>query len=727
MIEAIKEIGEFVSKTGPQGSSLLEGICLRVANKKGKEEKTQHTIIFDFKTDIKKIEIEVQETNCKEADGDSGKAYLWVDNFKGNKPPINITSDRSDNILSKTLPAINEKLQEKELSKEIERVINIFFSKKEVTDGKKKATKYYIKPEYFDLSEDTLKKLKELEGKIDSAKGNEDIEKGIKIFLKETGKLILSSKGKTTDDVNLFTVKINDHLICQKEGYKNMISHAKIENLFSQDGDYTKNLQTGICSICGNNGKTTSNATNLKFKFYMTDKVGFSSNLDGKFTKNYNICKKCYQDLMLAEKFIRENLKSYIGSLSVYIIPNFIHKVNNFDFIKFSEGIKSKTNSVSNIDSLNEFQHDLERFKDHEQIKSKFVINYLFYHQPPGSSEFKILKLIKDVPPSRLDQITEKEDEISNLVNKNYNGHKTLKIALDQIWFCIPVKKDKQGGKKAGYLRYLDIIDAVFSGEMVDYDFLINQFTEVLKIIYYEREGYNIWTNQDFVKKILQMNFLFLFLKKINCLGGFNMTGIKNVNGKNVDEMIPKEIQQYWNDLGTYEDDSRKGLFLLGYLIGEIGKAQKSKGIDKKPILNKITFQGMGREKLLRLVNEIFEKLSQYDRLKYNENIFSASQLLVDGNINEWKLSDQENVFYTLSGYAFSNFLGYQKYVNGLWDKIARIDAEINTLKKEGKDVKNEADLLDKAKKAIVEKEYKEVNEILKKLKEKQTIKVEVE
>ena len=31
----------------------------------------------------------------------------------------------------------------------------------------------------------------------------------------------------------------------------------------------------------------------------MTDKLGFSSDLDGKFTRNFNICETCYGDLVI--------------------------------------------------------------------------------------------------------------------------------------------------------------------------------------------------------------------------------------------------------------------------------------------------------------------------------------------------------------------------------------------------------------------------------------------
>ena len=306
-----------------------------------------------------------------------------------------------------------------------------------------------------------------------------------------------------------------------------MICNEKIETLFSETGSYKENFQRGICSICGCGNTTTSNATNLDFKSYMTDKIGFSSNLDGKFTKNFNICKECYQYLMIAENFIGDNLSSRIGGLSVYIIPHFILKVSGWDIEDFSKYIKSSTNSIVNLDSLREFQNKLEEFREYEAEKNNFVINYLFYQK--SKSEFKILKLIKDVPPSRRDFIRDKAQEIDNLVDGNYGGNRNLKIHLNRIWSCIPIKSDNSGAS-----RYLSVIDSIFSDKKIDYNFLINQFMDVIRINYFRRPGTNIkgykngrsvelsdkqleFSDIDrlMINKILQLNLLLLLFSKL--------------------------------------------------------------------------------------------------------------------------------------------------------------------------------------------------------------------
>jgi CRISPR-associated protein Csh1 len=709
MIEAIRRIGEYTIKGSLTNDTYLDGICLKVPEKtpnrkdRGKSFE-QHVVFLNFNNKTKKIELDFEKVNA--GGNDSGKEYLWVGNFKGNKPQVNITSNRIDNILTKSIPLMGDRVNGK-LKKDVETILDGFFNEKDHTDKNKINSTYYVKPERFAFSDESLNRLKEIENKLISSNTKKEVNKHIKDLTKDITKDILSAINLNADGVSLYTIKIDNNLVCQREEYVNMIFNEKITSLFDKSNKFYQDKV--VCSICGENNKeTTSDSTNLKFKFYMRDKLGFSSNLDGKFTRNFNICKECYQYLMIGENFIDTNLKTRIG-LVTYIIPHFIYTEDNLDMWDFSKYIKSSTNSIVNLYSLSDFQNKLENFREYEAEKNNFIINYLFY-RPSGQGDFKILKLIKDVPPSRLDFIRSKEQEIDNLVHSNRN----LKIDLNTIWSCIPIKSDNSGAS-----RYLSVIDSIFSDRKVDYNFLINQFTETIRIIKFEREGYNIGTKQDFTNKIIQLNLLLVLFSKLKVLGGLDMSKLSNTNIGEVGEgMLPKEILEYWNDVVLYEEEERRTLFLLGYLVGKIGNAQSVTGHKKKPILDKINFQGMGTDKLMRLSNDVLEKLRQYDKLQYNENIYSVLKSLMDNNIGKWSLSNQENVFYVLSGYAFSNYSGRQEYVKRIEEKIKQKESEIQKVREGGKDITEQEHLLDEAKKLFFgkEKDYKGVDELLKKI-----------
>lgn len=550
----------------------------------------------------------------------------------------------------------------------------------------------------------------------------EDFEKDLKNKIKNLKDDIISSLGDNFKEENIafLTLKIDGGLICMTDEYKHMVYDENIKKVFDNSGQYKDNYnQSGICSICAReNAETTSNVTNLEYKFYITDKRGFSSNLDNKFTKNYNICKDCYQHLMLAENFISKKLNTKIGDLSVYLIPQFVLKVSDFDIDDFSDCLKKTNNILTNIESIRDFQKEWEKFTEYfKGGKNSFIINYLFY-RPSTKGDFKILKLIKDVPPTRLDFIKKKEEEISLINSDHFGNDRRFNIDLNRIWYCIAVKIENN--EKIGTAKYLEVIDSIFSDRMVDYGFLINQFIDVLRIIKFEREGYNVWNKDsnykpDFTSKILQLNLLILFFKKLNILGGMTME--QNTSNIDYQERLPDEIKDYWKNLEIYGDERKRALFLLGYLMGEVGHKQSVKDIKNKPILNKVNFQGMGVEKLIRVLNEIPDKLRQYDILQYNEIIHTTCHLLMDNYIKKWELSNQENVFYTLSGYAFSNYAGWQRYKRGIEEKIKQTENDIQRAEEAGKDMSQQKTQLNEAKKLIAESEYNKANEILKQIK----------
>ncbi len=768
MIEAIKRIGEYAVEGNLTQDAFLNGICQKLETDRPFK---QYIIILNF--NIKNNKIEIEPVNVK--DGDSEKEYLWIGDTIRKKLYCPPTTRRIDRILTTTLPEIEERING-DIKTDIGRVLKEFF--KIDTDGK-----YNIIPEKFDFFEKKVKEIvhqaekikkslkeenpekketleekerqfkglwKEATGstlKLTNKRNKElinEIEQKCIFLLDHTTELlnkkyeelenliadIVNSKGfqyeytnnkpvTRSPNISIYTIKINNRLICQTNEYKKVLVNEKVSSLFNNSKKFYQNKST--CSICGENNKeTTSDSTNLEFAFYVRDKIGFSSNLDGRFTKNYNICKDCYQYLMIGETSIDNNLKTQIGMVA-YIIPHLIYNVNNLNIEDFSKYVKASTNSIVNLRSLKESKKELEKYSEYGAKKNNFVINYLFY-RPSAQSDFKILKLIKDVPPIRLDFIRRKEEEIINLVNSDYDGNKNLKVDLEAIWGCIPIKKGERGSY-SGYSRYLDIIDAVFSDNRVEYSFLINQFAEVIRIIKFKRNNYNILDNKNemnqsdyFTNKLLQFNFLLLFFKKLNALGGADMIETSNMVGVEVEELLPKQILDYWKGIEIYKDDRKKSLFILGYLIGEIGNAQSISGHEKMPILNKINFQGIGLEKLGWLSGQVVEKLRQYNKWQFNKDIYSAHIALMDRNKMQWKLSNQENLFYILSGFAFSNYLVRKRSKDKYFEKKKIISEYIEKAKEDGKNIEKEEITFKEANELEQKGRYSEGRKILEKI-----------
>jgi len=661
MIEAIREIGEYANKNSGD-NNLLENfskkIPLEKKNKKGHLVK-QHVVIFNFN-----LKNQIIECNFEEVGNDSGKKYLWLGNNPGNKPQIFFTSDVFSFIFGDSLSNIKERVSPS-LKSELQNVMSIFF---ESDDGfsRVKFEKYVC------LDEDTrshfVENLEKIKTDLEKENLKDRTKKFSKKYLDELNKIVLKSlnPGLVADEVAVFTVAINGNLLVQREEYRRMLYNEKIGCLFDPKNKTYKNnfVRQGNCSLCDKkNEATTSTATNLSFKFYMTDKLGFSSDLDGKFTKNFNICEMCYSDLLSGERFIDNNLKTYLGGIGCYVIPTLLFKNPDLNYFRFSQYVIHKNNALSNLVTLPEFEKELKKFREFEENeKNNFVINYLFYRK--GKSDFKILKLIKDVPPSRLDTISAVEGKISNIIKERYHDQLDFHINLRTISKIIPLGlPDKKNKKVPSYSSYLEILDSIFSNNKIDYSVLIEKFSETIKIVYFKRAGYTVTPKVDLtverfqrylILKILQMNFALKFFKQLDLLKGMHMEKSSKI------ESLPEDIIQFWDAIGTY-NDHQKALFLLGYLIGGIGNKQWKAGHKNKPILNKINFEGMNVQAVLRLTNEVFEKMIQYKILNRHESLFYQFKKMIDTYSQDWSLTNQENVFYILSGYSFATYQAISK------------------------------------------------------------------
>jgi CRISPR-associated protein Csh1 len=651
MIEAIREIGEYSNKESGE-SALLENLSKKIPvekkDKKGQLVK-QYVVIFNFDLDNQKI-----TCNFEEVKEDSGKTYLWLGNNPGNKPQIFFTSNLFSFIFGDSLSNILGKVREP-LRSELQKILDTFFDcNKEFCRVK------YDKFACLDNEKQLLfdERLKKIEKDLSKVTPKEKAKKFSKKYLEDLNKIVLNSLKPSLeiDEVPVYSLKLNESLLINREEYRKMLQIEKLDCLFDPKNKAYKNNLTpcGNCSLCNKKElPTTSNATNLTFKFYMTDKLGFSSDLDGKFTKNFNICETCYADLLAGERFIDNNLKTYLGGISCYVIPTLLFKNPDLDCVKFSDYVTHKNNTLSNLITLPEFERKLKEFQEFEDEKNNFVINYLFYRK--GKSDFKILKLIKDVPPSRLDAIFSVELELSNLIKERYNNQWNFHINLRSIGKVIPLGlPDKKTKKVPLYSNYLDILDSIFSNKKIDYRSLIVQFSEVVKIIHFERAGYTVSTKSNLELKIMQLNFALKFFKKLDLLKGIQMEDSPAVKS------VPDDITQFWDAIGMY-DDHRKALFLLGVLIGNVGNKQFKAGHKTKPILNKINFDGMNIQAIIRLTNEVFEKMIQYKILKFNESLFHQYKNIIDTKHQSWSLNNQENVFYILSGYSFTTYQAITK------------------------------------------------------------------
>ena len=92
-------------------------------------------------------------------------------------------------------------------------------------------------------------------------------------------------------------------------------------------------------------------------------------------------------------------------------------------------------------------------------------------------------------------------------------------------------------------------------------------------------------------------------------------------------------------------------MFYLGRILSSIAYAQYKKGHDSKPVLNKINFNGMDVQSIIRLSLDLSEKARQYNLHLETDGNFARFR--ENFNEKQWNMSNEQNVFYLMAGYSF--------------------------------------------------------------------------
>jgi len=649
VIRGIKAIGEAIIKDMEDPQLDLARFLIEDLSKPRGEK--GYVVILKINTDGPSLSLDIG-SEFSEPSLEIGAKFLWVGKPTGaNDDQDRLTTDKVEYLISQTIPNLirEDRLEGGELRSLLEKTFHTIFF--DLGDGESSLFKgQHRRYRYiWDLKGLGIEDAPEPKELKEIVQESGDRKRGVKEVAKVLKNEIKSQLDIKPDDISLYTLEIDGELVAQHPDYRKYIFKRLVDDRFV-------NAEEGICHICGGRKVVTWNTKQFKLlKFYITDKIGFSSGLKGErggFLSTYRICRDCYMALLAGENFVGNRLRSNLALSDVYVIPSFHMDVglNRDNLETWADYLKSSLGKVSSMDAWREFQRKFKKFSEIERSKTYFMFNFLFASKQQAA--VKISKLIQDVPPSRLDLLMEEEGKIFELAERFF-GEGPWSLKLNSILYLFPVRKGAQSVREV-----LEVYDALFTGRPLSGAFLRRNFIEVARMYHHESFGAYIHRPPSDSADIAMIRFLIqsqLFLKYLEGLGMLNdkrrdepMSGI-------IQDLEP-ELKEYLSEMGY--DGPRSSLFLLGYLVGQVGNAQASisrGGNVKKPILNKINFMGMPFSKIMRLSNEIFEKLEQYGKLDgFNEVIFSVMKELMDRYKDKWGLTPQDNVYYILSGYAYA-------------------------------------------------------------------------
>lgn len=625
MQEAIYELGEIFLN----GTSGFTPYIKRLKTK-NKNGKTLNVMKINFDTINKKISFDtLEEMNQK-----TTEKYLSFGRYGGpNTVQFYSSSNNISNHLHQTFTGLLEQLEESYLKDTIKKILEDFYFD---TQLKNNRYRYILKIEKLDpnlgRTEDIIKDIKKDNDKI------KEIENKVKEFLKNNYNLSLN-------DFGLYTVYIDKKGVHEYDEYRELVKKVLKINTSEQEKSQKEGsnpLQE--CTFCGAKGLLNYTLKEFNIKYYTTNLKIYASNFKD-YEKTLILCPECEKKIILGQKYLSDNLRTSLARMDLFILPNFLfEKPSDLeDLENFSNNIKESFSLVKSFKDIENARTTLKEIKNYYSEKKFFFnIDIIFYKA--SNQATKIIKIIKDVDPNifLLIQNALEEANNQNSILRN-NGYR---VSLESLLYLIPIKK--VNNTPANYKYILNLYEKIFKLLIIDEKELIKNYIKLLGAIQHDREEYfGSQENASLQSSIIQQIKFYSFLRNLNLIRKEDFMDVKDLNLKD-------EFKEYLSTMNY--DEQKTALFLLGYLMGEIGKQESTRTEDRrKPILNKLSYKGANLSKIRKLSLTIFNKLRQEKILRYNESIYSEFRRLFDKNEENWNLNDYENEFYILSGYAYSN------------------------------------------------------------------------
>lgn len=587
-------------------------------------------------------------------DNDTAKKYRYVGSADGPNSPQWFASSTSSNYhLTETFYHLSRMDFGEDLNLKVKKIFENFY----VDFGEDLRPKYRYALDLYKVGiiDKTMTELfEEVKAEIQDKK---DLGKKLLAKIKaEFDSYINEKMNINPKDIGLYTIFIDDVALSSYKEYEDMVVETKKPKVKP-----SKSKDKGICSICGTTYNLSSDMTKMRIKYYTTNQLIFASDVQKKnYYKNMQMCTECMFKYLAGENYILNNMRTRLAEFNVYIVPQFVYgePLNEEELNIATREIVNSFNTVKATESLEKFRYEIEGSLDLRNQDSYFLLNFMFYRSSQQAT--KILKLIKDVSPSIFEKLRIASNRAANDFNYVLGRKFRGRITLSTVYYMNPVRQSRN--ETVQYRDVLETYDAILTGRRLNKKHLINNLNQCIRIIRFEKDSYNINSNlQPLEFFVMNANMYIKFLEYLGCL--------KEGKGLDVAALNVKEhIKRYIERVGY--GDQETAMFLLGYLIGEIGNKQYKRvgGEGNKPILNKINFNGIDRSKIKRLVNDVFNALNQEKIRAFNEVIFFEMKRLLDSNINNWNLNKDESLFYLLSGYSYATTLPMLKE-DGINDK----------------------------------------------------------
>ncbi len=639
MIQGVRQLGALVRRRfdqpGPTTNykEFLMGQVKSVPSPKAK----------DIKPCLMEININTQEklihSASLELDEEKVKKYFWVGNADRMNPQDRFTTDRLEYLISQTIPNLLKSLPPgASLRTILAKCFPYFYSDQGRVSER---YRYYLDPAKLNLNI-TIPRTQSPKQHITA--------------VANAFKEALSIPKEAV----LYTLLVNGEILADHPDYHQYLYNSIIDKHFNETRSSAgmkpskrarpTESHTGTCYLCGSTDRPiTFDMAQIKYKWYITQKINFASGVHEEgFARNYQICQDCYKSLLQGERFIDRHLKTKMLETALHVIPEMLRpeELSEEALENLAKRITDQVNGLGRVESIRDMMDYFTRKQGYHQL------TLVFAEHPQGN--FKVVEVIPEVTPSRIHDVIKKAGE-ADAWAREFFGEPSFNQAwfngLEDILLLLPIRRVKRSLQTRPALL---IAKHILLGEFVDRLGLLSDFLECARAIIHENksvylvEQYSAKAKGDPGTYILQT---LIFMKFLTLLGVLQ-EGPPYAGGRKEMTEIPEPYKKMARELEL--DPFKESLFLLGTLLARVGSAQWRAGSKDKPVLGKLNYQGMPLSRVREFSVDIFDKLRQYDQLtEDSELIYAAAKLQLGQFEMSWPLSDKENVYYLLSGYAY--------------------------------------------------------------------------
>lgn len=446
----------------------------------------------------------------------------------------------------------------------------------------------------------------------------------------------------------------------EKHGYSSVTPIAKIDDYVSflrdkfLDESEADSLQSD--KLCYASGEILDDVTELDLstryslnKMFVTTTQNYASLFEkGLFNTNYQISLENQSKLDLASTFLLENYKTRIADIDHVIIPQ-LKWSDDPDLDLILGRLKTSADLLFSFKALSEATADIEI-----DVDGIYWLNFVAFES--DGNFFKTISIIKDVSKFHFENVIDSFEEINwkfrelrdavdwDSATKNYGEISFFN--LNSIYGLIPIRKEKEKKNIA-----LQLFKSILEQRHIEKSQLFEFFSELMLCHYYER--YNSYTNirkygKDYFGLAIR-DSVFKYLAFIQVLKKLNLIDMEEKPTTKAKESAieyEKQIQDFFDKMSF--NDHQKALFFLGRMLNSVVYLQKGKN---KTVIDKINFNGMDRDDIVRLRIDLIEKAKQYNSTE--KVVFDDSRFGQHFDFENWNMNPQEAVFFILTGYSY--------------------------------------------------------------------------